>query len=363
MQPTSSYGTDWALLGGVRFLLACVVACSHFVLFVSLVGPVARTFAMFGGNAAVHAFLVISGYSIAAALEKPNQHYFRRRFVRIYPLYLFALVLTVLLDWSTGGRVTTETHQFQTNGIFVALANALMLQTYVTRPVAFNVALWSLAVEAFFYLAAPSFRRQSNRVLLVLITLLAMIYVLPEHHGGLIYLILTSLRVVIYAWPWLMGFYLFKNRDFITFFVFTLLGTALVRFNHHDNATLFEPLAPVTYIVTIAVLFAASRCNRTARWRVGQVVLFYLGDLSYPIYLLQFPAFIFAFHYLGIRNDSALFAACLIVAAFALYLIEHRLKRTWSQMATAPINGAIFPHHNIVAAERDNGRYFHRQTP
>jgi peptidoglycan/LPS O-acetylase OafA/YrhL len=259
--------------------------------------------------------------------------------------------MTVLLDWSTGGQVTTETYQFQTTGPFVALANVFMLQTFLVKPLGFNIALWSLAVEAFFYATAPSLRRQSDSVLLALITLSAMIYLAPKQEQLFLYQTLTGLRALIYAWPWCVGFYIFKNRDIGTFLIFTILGTVLVMFNHHDNNPQSEPLAPLTYVLTMAGLFAASRFESMPRWPMARSALFTLGDLSYPIYLLQFPVFIFAFYYLGLRNDLMLFVACLIVSALALYFIEYGFKRT------------CFPRHHIVAAERDNGRYFHRQTP
>jgi peptidoglycan/LPS O-acetylase OafA/YrhL len=81
----------------MRFLLASIVAVAHISDFEK------SPFSMFcaaslDAKAAVVGFLVISGFSIAASLDRdPNGFYFRR-FKRIYPIYFFAVLLGIRLS-------------------------------------------------------------------------------------------------------------------------------------------------------------------------------------------------------------------------------------------------------------------------
>jgi peptidoglycan/LPS O-acetylase OafA/YrhL len=55
--------------------------------------PVVSWMWSFGGNQAVICFFVISGFSIGASVERRHEHFYERRFWRIYPVYLTCFAL------------------------------------------------------------------------------------------------------------------------------------------------------------------------------------------------------------------------------------------------------------------------------
>lgn len=63
---------EWAALGGLRFMLASIVFCTHIGAFVRLPFAVAHV-ADAGAFAAVLGFFVVSGYSIAASSAAKNE--------------------------------------------------------------------------------------------------------------------------------------------------------------------------------------------------------------------------------------------------------------------------------------------------
>lgn len=106
---------DWAILAGLRFLLALIVVGVHLARFANPNSLICRM-AHLGGFTAVIGFLVVSGISMAASVERRPQGFLGRRVLRIYPLYLaavlaplllFAAAACVLIALSTGVRLPT----------------------------------------------------------------------------------------------------------------------------------------------------------------------------------------------------------------------------------------------------------------
>jgi len=116
----------------------------------------------FGSAAGVAIFFVVSGFCIHMSFQKQGQKwggFFTRRFFRIYPPYLAALIFSMLLIWAY-----TPWSAFYSPGFWRQLLTHLFLihnSGYFTFT-AINVPFWSLAVEAQLYLLYP--------VLLVLVS-------------------------------------------------------------------------------------------------------------------------------------------------------------------------------------------------
>ena len=111
------------------------------------------------GYLGVTLFFVISGFCIhlphARALARAGasapaprwRHFFARRFWRLYPPYLAALVVAVALWWVAGGSVSWLT----------VTAQALLVHTFHTTTFdGVNPPAWTLAVEAQLYVAYPA---------------------------------------------------------------------------------------------------------------------------------------------------------------------------------------------------------------
>lgn len=140
-------------LTGIRILAAAAVFLSH-------IGPLAtvpegiRTFMAAGYNG-VTLFFILSGFVLTWSWGSRMQPvrgsslwaFLVARFARIYPVYVFALLIAVLpyLMSATGERK-------------LMLLHALTLQTWsshVERAYAFNGPAWSIGVEVFLYLCFP----------------------------------------------------------------------------------------------------------------------------------------------------------------------------------------------------------------
>jgi peptidoglycan/LPS O-acetylase OafA/YrhL len=112
----------------------------------------------FGSTYAVPLFFLLSGYCIHLSNIKyikdgkplPLKNYYKRRFLRIYPAYLVALSLSLLVNLMTGDlpQVNTQdllTHIFLFQGFSVHYFNSI------------NVVLWTITIEVAFYVIYPIF--------------------------------------------------------------------------------------------------------------------------------------------------------------------------------------------------------------
>jgi peptidoglycan/LPS O-acetylase OafA/YrhL len=164
-------------LDGVRGLAILMVMLSHFLLPQFWADPKAYTLAQ-GGWLGVDLFFVLSGFLITGILldARTRENYwwrfYRRRLLRIFPLYYFVVVVTWLVilfvekapDRLQGYDSFAWFFAFAPN-VAMALKNNWLYHSHV-----FNLNhLWSLAVEEQFYLLWPLIVRYTPiRWLLVL---------------------------------------------------------------------------------------------------------------------------------------------------------------------------------------------------
>lgn len=107
-------------------------------------------------------FFVLSGYCIhlgaARRLARGKELRFRflpymwRRFVRIYPVFLVALLLTALLSWLQSGMPMA---QYVGENAWAFLVNLLMLQELAAPAFGFNTVMWTLSIEMHLYAFYP----------------------------------------------------------------------------------------------------------------------------------------------------------------------------------------------------------------
>ncbi len=111
------------------------------------------------GRLGVSFFFLLSGFVLVWS-AKPNdapRSFWRRRFARIYPAYLVALLVGLVLSHA-GGHDPTPAGPL--------VASLLLVQAWIPDPTWFfavNVVGWSLSVEAFFYLVFPYLVRVLRR--------------------------------------------------------------------------------------------------------------------------------------------------------------------------------------------------------
>lgn len=122
------------------------------------------TFPFAWGSAGVPIFFVISGYCIHrnAALKLAGdpsyrldaQNFWARRFARIYPVLLAALVATLVFD-SISLQIEPVSHKIRDIGLTSFVVNLLSLQGVAGHTYGSNGALWTLSLEVQFYAIYP----------------------------------------------------------------------------------------------------------------------------------------------------------------------------------------------------------------
>ena len=132
-----------------RFLAALIIVVFHYGLNIPPFTHASISFLF--SNIGISYFFVLSGFVMVIAYGKSGKYivpktYYKNRFARVYPVYLFALLLSILMMWICYFPITWD-------GISM---NLLMLQAWVPQyPMLINRAGWTLSVELLFYLSFP----------------------------------------------------------------------------------------------------------------------------------------------------------------------------------------------------------------
>lgn len=331
---------NWALLGGLRWFLALVVLAAHVAHDQLPWNPLAPL-ADFGAITAVWAFFFISGYSIAHSISTRPQGFYSRRVDRIYPVflccYLVALVPFALAGLGAGLAVAEPPSSMWVLGL-----NALPLQTVlVPRMLTFGPA-WSLAVECCFYALAPWFARCSRRALWAMVAA-SMLFCTSRQWWGLElnYNDLSPLILLGTGWAWLLGWLIYQERESQTVQRFAI-GLACVGYGL-VQAENFK-FSFITVAATAALLVYQNEVKlspRAAGW------LCYLGELSYPLYLVHIPT-IFILKAVWPVANALPYLALPLLAAVALYHgvdkpLRRRAARRLASAPALPLAVAVAP--------------------
>ncbi|HEX4542796.1 MAG TPA: acyltransferase [Candidatus Acidoferrum sp.] len=147
-------------LTSLRFFAALHVFCFHLVAFRILTGRSLLYHVASIGYVGVSLFFVLSGFILVytyAGRSVPAREFWRARFARIYPAYVFSLVVTAPLFlyavFHARWLVIPWPVAHLKLGMFL---QATLLHAWVPpATLMWNAVSWSLSVEAFFYLAFP----------------------------------------------------------------------------------------------------------------------------------------------------------------------------------------------------------------
>lgn len=277
----------WPILGAVRFYLALTVAGSH----LSWFSPGSRLESVFddmAGFVAVLGFLVISGFSIAASEAKEPKGFYRRRLLRIVPLYVLSIAAAYACVRVFGGAVRVANGAVYVTPVSTQMVqNLFFLQGFTTLSLQTNPAIWTLSVEVFFYLLAPLLTRLSQPALLAIclgslaLFLAALPYHLPNYaelRGGA--------AAALLGWAWLAGFFAFRQRDRLPA-ALAVFAVSLVALANYAGFLAFYWSLPVGL-----VCLAIGCGNRVNGPRLLASVCTRMGDASYPLYLFHMPLYL-----------------------------------------------------------------------
>ncbi|HVV55287.1 MAG TPA: acyltransferase [Mucilaginibacter sp.] len=133
------------------------------------------------GNLSVLVFFCISGYVIGLTNDRKNlniKEYLKKRAIRLYPIYLFAILLCIIAVGSCG--------------MYTLLGNILFLQNgqpyfHFLVPIFANYPAWSLNYEVLYYLVFILVFALKPKLWALLLILLALSIILL-HAGNLLFL-------------------------------------------------------------------------------------------------------------------------------------------------------------------------------
>jgi peptidoglycan/LPS O-acetylase OafA/YrhL len=262
------------------------------------------TFPIAWGSAGVPIFFVISGYCIhrGGALRLASNPAYRldtanfwvRRFARIYPVLLAALLLTFALDWFSL-QLPPVSHKIREIGLHAFLVNLFSLQGVAGKTYGSNGALWTLSLEVQFYAIYPLLfalrRRIGMTPLLALVALVNVVsaYALERHDIQFF----TS-----YWFSWTLGAWIADARArsttqtrsspwlYVLAAGFIALGCVAFHFGQYGAFQLWA-LGFAFYLYK-----ALERPNGARRETFGTRVLSRFGDFSFSLYLIHLPIFV-----------------------------------------------------------------------
>ncbi|MCX4159969.1 MULTISPECIES: acyltransferase [Paraburkholderia] len=312
MIPQNRPNSQWTVLAGLRFILALCVVITHS----GIVAPGYFLWRHVGntGYPAVFGFFMISGYSIAASLISKPSGYFWRRVRRIYPTYIVALLFSTIvllphpLHLPLGQVIVLSNWQ-------TILSNIFMMQGTLTQSVSGDGAVWSLSVEWWCYMLAIVLIRYSVKWTSVLIGLSFAALMIYMRSKG--YLVGDShmplgLDFLLLAWAWMTGFSFYRAPTKINFALMLILP--VIMFDMGDHL----PLASVTVAATAAIVYLSSeihikndKINKCIKW---------LGDMSYPLYLLHPPLLYWLSSEASIRNGNVLIISIVLIVSISYYV-------------------------------------------
>ena len=327
LDPRANSASEWPVLSALRFWLASIVVVGH-VASETTAPHWLSSYTQFGGWAAVIGFLIISGYSINHSISRESHQYLLRRVLRIYPSYIFSLLFGLALFAIFGHAIVMRDHTETAPNPLQVVGNALLLQGLCTPKIHVLAPAWTLAIEFWFYLLAPILVKQSTRLLLVPVFLSALFYVKHKAFGfnGNMLTAQYGIGALMFGWTWIGGFvyYRLKTDARVRLALCIIPGLMLCAY-YPDRQTfaLFTICAAASIIAMSREFALPSSIQRIAN---------YLGDLSYPLYIVHYPVIVFIIATHKKVSSLLMLLAILVVSAIVLHAIDRPFRKLGKRM-------------------------------
>jgi len=247
-------------------------------------------------------FFLLSGFCISLPYVGNNarklnlEEYAIRRFFRIYPPYLIAIIVTLIIEF-----VLLKVYALPIAPYTSYLANVFMVQNYTTGALTSNGALWTLPVELELYIAFP------------------VVFYLLKNWGNKALIIITGI-VSLIALSFFISGQFWLGSDFAMYWVTWCAGVLLAK--AYANRTLSKPSG---WLLITAVA------------AIGIAVVLQVRGVPSPYLELLFGYFYLMLLWLGITTEyrwNKYIPAGMVKAmnvlgtcSFSLYLIHKPLFR------------------------------------
>ncbi len=286
-----------------RFLAALIIVVFHYGLDIPPFTHPSISFLF--SNIGISYFFVLSGFVMVIAYSKSGKHivpsiYYKNRFARVYPVYFFALLFSMLMMWICYFPITWD-------GVSM---NLLMLQSWFPKyPMLINRTGWTLSVEVLFYLSFPFLYNK----------IYAKFSVVSIAFGVLLFWLLSQmLSSYLISIPTLITegsashhlIYYFPFMHFNQFLIGNLFGIILLhtyqRFSRNRDILIMVLLASMAALLRYSIPFAnyhngflaiffafiilnislnTGYITKISSSRAG----IFLGEISFGMYILQIP--------------------------------------------------------------------------
>lgn len=318
-----------------------------------------------GATYAVPVFFTISGFYMAMILNEkyltlPAKQFYISRALRIFPVYFIGVLLSLLVSHKE--IIETFTGLSIIPKLYMVISNLTIFGSDLTTQFCFhrldglcekpiNLSInppgWSLAPELMFYLSAPFVVRSIRKTAFLL-------------SAGCIYLIIANkLNYPLH----LFGVATERNVTFvysfyassIVFFTIGSLGYHLIRkkgnINYYFSVGIILLLSftqttiPSWFILLLSAAIP-SLFEITKNIKIDR----FIGDLSYPVYILHFPILIFLKD-IYVRNEimslgSAVTVITLLASIAVYFFVDKRIEN--------------FRHSDRVIDKKDGVKYYNR---
>lgn len=319
-----------------RFIAASIVVIFHYGRDATKLGGI-----FIAGSEMVTFFFVLSGFVMGIVYLNKNLNptsYWWARISRIVPVYMLALILTLLVNYVIGIKLDYS----------ALILNLTFLQAWFPPySLSMNVPSWAVSVEAFFYLLFPfliAIIKQYNLSALTMLIIALGFWLLTQlilvgvitmgwYHGypsishDLIYYFplshLCSFMLGIAGAALIINNHYSIKNEFISLLVFSLaLFLVVMSINHADIISrllkidfTYKPsfFAPIFLIVILTI----SICRSQLLMLLKAKPLLLLGESSYSLYILQHPIYIIFAKYIG---SSLPFNSAIKFTLFFLFL-------------------------------------------
>lgn len=360
-------------LTGARAYFAVLVFTLHAFAMFEIYPPTYDTVRPSGEGIA--AFFLLSGFVMAWSFSPADtaRKFWRRRFARIYPAYVAAWIIAIVVNVGVGAGMGLKD-----------LFSLTLLQTWIPDSSVYfatSVVFWSLSVEAFFYLLFPFIIRPlvrlSERGRLIVMGVIGVVYIAKAtvgfSIGGDIGVWLQYIFPPVLAADFVLGILLclqFQHRRISAppLPVAVALMVVTFAFGGYVPTDVFIPFS-LNLIPCVLVLLACVRADVDHRSTLfTRPLMTRLGNWSYGMYLIHasvLTAYLAVLHHiLDIDPGELTWAGlvlnlilsfCLSIAASSLVyrfveqpmnalLKRSRTSRTGRRRATVPSrSGTVLP--------------------